>query len=55
LARRTLLLWLLSFLNLIVLYFLSNWMPSLLRAQGLDMRHALLAGSMLQLGGVAGT
>ncbi|QEL54196.1 MFS transporter [Chromobacterium paludis] len=55
LARRTLLLWLLSFLNLIVLYFLSNWMPSLLRAQGLDMRHALLAGSMLQLGGVVGT
>ncbi|WP_230623444.1 MULTISPECIES: MFS transporter [Chromobacterium] len=55
LARRTLLLWLLSFLNLIVLYFLSNWMPSLLRAQGLDMRHALLAGSMLQLGGVIGT
>ncbi|WP_199406710.1 MFS transporter [Chromobacterium sp. ATCC 53434] len=55
LARRTLLLWLLSFLNLIVLYFLSNWMPSLLRAQGLTMRDALLAGSMLQLGGVAGT
>ncbi|WP_434630147.1 MFS transporter [Chromobacterium sp. CV08] len=55
LARRTLLLWLLSFLNLIVLYFLSNWMPSLLRAQGLQMRDALLAGSMLQLGGVAGT
>ncbi|WP_375138909.1 MFS transporter [Chromobacterium violaceum] len=55
LARRTLLLWLLSFLNLIVLYFLSNWMPSLLRAQGLEMRDALLAGSMLQLGGVAGT
>ncbi|WP_239690862.1 MFS transporter [Chromobacterium sphagni] len=55
LARRTLLLWLLSFLNLIVLYFLSNWMPSLLRAQGLTMRHALLAGSMLQLGGVLGT
>ncbi|UTH75067.1 MFS transporter [Chromobacterium sp. IIBBL 290-4] len=54
-ARRTIMLWLLSFINLIVLYFLTSWMPLLLHTQGLSLHYALLASSMLQLGGVAGT
>lgn len=54
-ARLTLTLWALSFLNLLLLYFLSNWMPALARDAGLNTQNAILAGAALQLGGVAGT
>ncbi|MFF4300374.1 MFS transporter [Streptomyces sp. NPDC001601] len=51
-AATTLLLWLASFLTLLMAYFLTTWLPTL--ATGAGMRNALLAVSTLNLGGVIG-
>jgi AAHS family 4-hydroxybenzoate transporter-like MFS transporter len=53
-ARMTALVWVAFFMNLLVMYFLVNWMPSLLRADGLPVRVAILSTAMLNLGGVVG-
>jgi AAHS family 4-hydroxybenzoate transporter-like MFS transporter len=53
-ARTTLLLWVAFFMNLLVMYFLVNWMPSLLRASGLPVHVAILSTAVLNLGGVVG-
>jgi AAHS family 4-hydroxybenzoate transporter-like MFS transporter len=54
-AAVTLLLWLISFMNLINLYFLSNWLPTLIRDAGYSTSTAVLAGTALQVGGIIGT
>ena len=54
-APVTLLLWLTSFMNLINLYFLSNWLPTLLKDIGYSTSTAVLAGTALQVGGIVGT
>ncbi|MBV8625132.1 MAG: MFS transporter, partial [Herbaspirillum sp.] len=54
-AGVTLLLWLISFMNLINLYFLSNWLPTLIRDAGYSTSMAVLIGTSLQVGGVIGT
>ncbi|WP_343584210.1 MFS transporter [Herbaspirillum sp.] len=51
----TLLLWLISFMNLINLYFLSNWLPTLIHDAGYPTGMAVLIGTSLQVGGVVGT
>ncbi|WP_116138792.1 MFS transporter [Trinickia diaoshuihuensis] len=51
----TLLLWAISFMNLIDLYFLSNWLPTVMRAAGYTAGTAVLVGTTLQTGGVIGT
>ncbi|MBP6862748.1 MAG: MFS transporter [Neisseriaceae bacterium] len=51
----TLTIWLISLLNMIGLYFLSNWLPTLAKTSGFDLEQALLLGAMLQLGGLSGT
>ncbi|MGS1034043.1 MFS transporter [Burkholderia glumae] len=51
----TLLLWAISFLNLIDLYFLSNWLPTVMRDAGHSSQVAVIVGTALQTGGVAGT
>jgi AAHS family 4-hydroxybenzoate transporter-like MFS transporter len=51
----TLLLWAISFMNLIDLYFLSNWLPTVMRAAGYSPGTAVLVGTTLQTGGVIGT
>jgi AAHS family 4-hydroxybenzoate transporter-like MFS transporter len=53
-ARTTVLLWTAFFMNLLVMYFLVNWLPSLLRATGLSLQVAILSTAILNLGGVAG-
>ena len=50
-----LLLWLIIFMNLINLYFLSNWLPTLLKDSGYSTSIAVLAGTALQVGGIVGT
>ncbi len=50
----TLLLWLSFFMSLLVVYLLSNWMPTLIRATGASLAHAALITAMLQIGGTAG-
>ncbi|GAB2922210.1 aromatic acid/H+ symport family MFS transporter [Paraburkholderia jirisanensis] len=54
-APATLLLWLLNFANLLDLYFLSNWLPTLLKQAGLPLKTALIASAVLQSGGIPAT
>ncbi|WP_240648017.1 MFS transporter [Pararobbsia silviterrae] len=54
-AAFTVLLWIVNFMNLINLYFLSNWLPTLIHDAGYDTRTAVLVGTTLQVGGVIGT
>jgi AAHS family 4-hydroxybenzoate transporter-like MFS transporter len=51
----TLLLWVVFFMSLLDLYFLANWLPTVLNDLGASVSSAALIGSMLQVGGVVGT
>jgi AAHS family 4-hydroxybenzoate transporter-like MFS transporter len=51
----TLLLWVVFFMSLLDLYFLSNWLPTVLNDLGASVSEAAAIGSMLQVGGVVGT
>lgn len=53
-AGPTLLLWLAFFCNLLVMYFLVNWLPALLKQSGYPLDAAIYATSTLNLGGVVG-
>lgn len=53
-GRKTLIVWTAFFMNLLVMYFLVNWLPSLLRGSGLSLEVAILSTALLNLGGVAG-
>lgn len=50
----TLLLWVVFFMNLLLLYFLVNWLPSLLRQAGVALDKAIISTALLNLGGIAG-
>jgi AAHS family 4-hydroxybenzoate transporter-like MFS transporter len=54
-TRTTLLLWAVNFLNLINLYFLANWLPTIATSAGMTTSRAVLLGTTLQVGGVVGT
>jgi AAHS family 4-hydroxybenzoate transporter-like MFS transporter len=51
----TLLLWVVFFMSLLDIYFLSNWLPTVLNDLGASVSEAAVIGSMLQVGGVVGT
>jgi MFS transporter, AAHS family, 4-hydroxybenzoate transporter len=51
----TLLLWVVFFMSLLDLYFLSNWLPTVLNDLGASVSASAVIGSMLQVGGVVGT
>jgi AAHS family 4-hydroxybenzoate transporter-like MFS transporter len=51
----TLLLWTVCFFNLYNLYFLSNWLPTVVRSLGYPTQTAVLIGTTLQVGGTLGT
>lgn len=51
----TISIWIISMLNMISLYFLSSWMPTLAKDTGMDLQKAVLLGATLQLGGTLGT
>jgi MFS transporter, AAHS family, 4-hydroxybenzoate transporter len=51
----TLLLWVVFFMSLLDIYFLSNWLPTVLNDLGASVSEAAAIGSMLQVGGVMGT
>ncbi|PWU11537.1 MAG: aromatic acid/H+ symport family MFS transporter [Terriglobia bacterium] len=57
-AAGTILLWTVYFMNLLNLYFLSSWLPTVLtplvKAARVPDSYALLFGSTLQMGGVIG-
>jgi MFS transporter, AAHS family, 4-hydroxybenzoate transporter len=50
----TLLLWVVFFMSLLDLYFLTNWLPTVLNDLGASVSAAAVIGSMLQVGGVVG-
>ncbi len=50
----TVLLWVTNFMNLLNLYFLSSWLPTLVTGLGYSTREAVLVGTMLQVGGMIG-
>ena len=54
-APATLALWVVNFMNLLNLYFLSNWLPTLVRDSGYPAQTAVLLGAALQLAGTAGS
>ncbi|MGO4329586.1 MFS transporter [Cupriavidus sp. 2TAF22] len=54
LVRGTLLLWLTFFMSLLVIYLLSSWLPTLLRATGASLKTAALVTMMFQVGGTVG-
>jgi len=51
----TLLLWVVFFMSLLDIYFLANWLPTVLNDLGASVSEAAAIGSMLQVGGVVGT
>jgi AAHS family 4-hydroxybenzoate transporter-like MFS transporter len=50
----TLLLWVVNFMNLLVLYSVTSWLPLVLSSMGYDQRTAVLMGAVLQTGGTLG-
>ena len=54
LFQGTLLLWLAFFMTLLVVYLLSNWMPTLIQRSGMSLGGASLITAMFQIGGTAG-
>jgi MFS transporter, AAHS family, 4-hydroxybenzoate transporter len=53
-AIPTLLLWAAFFSNLLVMYFLVNWLPSMLTIAGSSLSVATLSTALLNLGGIFG-
>ena len=51
----TILLWVVNFMNLLNLYFLASWLPTVVRDAGHSASTAVLAGTILQVGGTIGT
>ena len=53
-AAGTILLWIPFFMNLLILYFIVNWLPGLLRQSGLAVSAGVIAVSLFSLGGIVG-
>ena len=54
-ALLTSLLWVVFFMSLMDLYFLSNWLPTVINDAGIPVSSAALITAMLQVGGTVGT
>jgi AAHS family 4-hydroxybenzoate transporter-like MFS transporter len=50
----TLALWVVFFSNLLLIYFLINWLPSVLQKSGMPIERAIIGTVMLNAGGIAG-
>jgi AAHS family 4-hydroxybenzoate transporter-like MFS transporter len=53
-ASVTLLLWVMFFMNLLDLYFINSWLPTIISGSGIAGETAILITSMFQIGGAAG-
>jgi len=51
----TILLWVMFFMNLLNLYFLANWLPTVIHNAGISMEKSAAITSLLQIGGTIGT
>ena len=54
-TRMTLLLWVIFFMSLLELYFLSNWLPTVIGEVGIESSTAIMIAAGLQVGGTVGT
>ncbi|GAA4012890.1 MFS transporter [Actimicrobium antarcticum] len=54
-AKATLLLWVVNFMNLLDLYFLSSWIPTIAKSAGMTLQNSVLLGTSLFVGGLIGT
>jgi AAHS family 4-hydroxybenzoate transporter-like MFS transporter len=54
-APVTVLLWIVNFMNLLSLYTLAGWLPTVLTGIGYSTQTAVLVGTILQVGGTLGT
>ncbi len=50
----TLFIWAINFMNLLNLYFLSNWLPTVMRTAGFSTQTSVMIGADLQLRGTIG-
>jgi MFS transporter, AAHS family, 4-hydroxybenzoate transporter len=53
-AGGTILLWIPYFMNLLLIYFITGWLPTLLRDQGMSVKAGVTATAFLNFGGVFG-
>jgi AAHS family 4-hydroxybenzoate transporter-like MFS transporter len=51
----TLMLWTMFFMNLLNLWFLNNWLPTIMNDAGIRVEVASLIASLFQIGGLVGT
>jgi AAHS family 4-hydroxybenzoate transporter-like MFS transporter len=49
------LLWVVNFMNIMMLYSLSNWLPTVVTGMGYPQQTAVLVGTAMQVGGTIGT
>jgi AAHS family 4-hydroxybenzoate transporter-like MFS transporter len=54
-AIPTLLFWVVNFMNLLNLYSLASWLPTVVRDSGYSAQTGVLVGTVLQVGGTLGT
>lgn len=54
-AASTVLLWVMFFMNLLCLFFLATWLPTVIARSGLALGFAAIATAMMQIGGCIGT
>jgi MFS transporter, AAHS family, 4-hydroxybenzoate transporter len=53
-AAATALIWVVYFMNLLNLYFLNSWLPTIISDAGLPVSTAVLLTSLFQIGGIGG-
>jgi AAHS family 4-hydroxybenzoate transporter-like MFS transporter len=53
-ALMTALLWVMYFMNLLDLYFMANWLPTVIHDRGFSISQAALITTLLQIGGIVG-
>ena len=53
-ARMTVLLWIIFFMSLLDLYFLNNWLPTVIHDTGIAVERAIILTALFQVGGTAG-
>jgi AAHS family 4-hydroxybenzoate transporter-like MFS transporter len=53
-AAVTILIWVIYFMNLLNLYFLNSWLPTIISDAGIPVETAIRLTSLFQIGGIAG-
>ena len=53
-AMATVLIWVIYFMNLLNLYFLNSWLPTIISDAGIPVATAIRLTSLFQIGGIAG-